>query len=58
MWNFLVLGIIPGTDIQINLGQWLLLAIATALIAYLLHDITKRFRPNPLPPTISSEPSN
>jgi hypothetical protein len=58
MWNFLVLGIIPGTDIQIDLGQWLLLTAATALVAYLFRDMAKKIRSNPLPPTISSESNN
>jgi len=56
MWSFLVLGIIPGTDIQINFKIWLL-ALATALLCFmLLRAIVHKLRNgNPFSHSISPE---
>lgn len=56
MWSFLVLGIIPGTDIQINFKMWLL-ALAAALLCFmLLRGAMRKLRSaNPFSHSISSE---
>jgi len=57
MWNFLVLGIIPGTDIQINFKLWLLVFTASVLAFVLLRSTLRKLRANTkqLPPTLSPE---
>lgn len=58
MWSFLVLGIIPGTDIQINFSVWLVIVDSLLLLAYLLRLAINKLRNTQLPPTISSEPGH
>jgi len=56
MWSFLVLGIIPGTDIQINFRAWLLaLAVAGLLFVVVRAAIRKLRQGGELAPSISSE---
>ena len=55
MYNFLVLGYIPGTDIQISFTMWCEVAAALFLIIYLHHSIKHHQFASVLPPTISSE---
>jgi hypothetical protein len=56
MWSFLVLGIIPGTDIQIDFGDWLRVLTATALLVALARSAMRKLHQNSnLPPTISPE---
>ena len=37
MYNFIVLGIIPGTNIQIGFYAWIILAITLFTLYYLFH---------------------
>lgn len=37
MYNFLVLGIIPGTNIQIGFYAWIVLMLALFIAAYFIH---------------------
>lgn len=55
MYNFLVLGYIPGTDIQISFTMWCEAAIALFLVTCLHHSIRQHQFAGILPPTISSE---
>jgi hypothetical protein len=43
MYSFLVLGLIPGTDIQINFWAWIVLMIALATAAYRLKSRLVRY---------------
>lgn len=57
MWSFLVLGIIPGTDIQIDFGDWLRVLAASALLVILARSAMHKLRQaSDLPPSISPEP--
>ena len=42
--NFIVLGIIPGTDIQINFLQWLLATVVLVAVWELRHIIRAHHR--------------
>ena len=57
MWNFLVLGLVPGTDIQINFELWLLMLALVALVFALKRNGLHKWRlgGNRLPPTIGTE---
>ena len=55
MYNFLVLGYIPGTDIQISFTMWCEAAAALFLVSYLHHSIKHHQFATVLPPTISAE---
>lgn len=57
MWDFLVLGLIPGTDIQISFGFWLLILTLSAVVFGLKRNGLRklRFGGNRLPPTIGTE---
>jgi hypothetical protein len=36
MYTFLVLGLIPGTNIQINFYAWIIMMVGLAIVAYRL----------------------
>ena len=56
MWNFLVLGIVPGTQIQINFKLWLLIFTASALLFVCLRALVHKLRQtHKFHPSISSE---
>ena len=56
MWSFLVLGIIPGTDIQINFKLWLLVLSGSALLFVCTRALLRKVRQHAqLPPSISTE---
>ena len=57
MWNFLVLGIIPGTHIQINFKLWLVVLAGSLLVFVLLRMLLRTVhRHTQLPlPSISME---
>lgn len=48
MYNFLVLGLIPGTNIQITLRSWIVsVTLALAYLAYRLLN-SRHLQPQPL----------
>lgn len=51
MWSFLVLGIIPGTNLQLNFWGWLEIAILIGLVGFIFKAIVKRHWPNLLRPS-------
>ena len=56
MYSFFVLGLIPGTNIQISFTMWVEATIALVLLAYLAHYHWKRSHDyQALPPTISAD---
>jgi hypothetical protein len=58
MQNFIVLGIIPGTNIQVNFGMWLCVIASAILIYVSLRRVARHVSSVPqLPPTISNENS-
>jgi hypothetical protein len=58
MWSFLVLGIIPGTNIQINFKLWLLALALSTLLLILVRAVMRDLRKNrSLPPSLSQENS-
>lgn len=54
MYNFFVLGLVPGTDIQITFAMWLESTLLLAGSVYLLYYHASRRRVV-LPPTLSPE---
>lgn len=57
MYSFFVLGLIPGTTIQITFGMWLGVTAIAFLLSTLMHSIWKRRHPliTFLPPTIAPD---
>lgn len=56
MYSFFVLGLIPGTNIQITFGMWLMATTALVLSAYVLRSVWRRRQLlDRLPPTIAAE---
>lgn|GEM_PF-6362657 len=47
MYSFFVLGIIPGTNIQISFGMWLAMAVTLLTAAALIRRGFKRTATNP-----------
>lgn len=47
MLNFIVLGVVPGTRIQITFG-WILLALSLVVVTTLVYIELNRIRPNRL----------
>jgi hypothetical protein len=43
MYTFLVLGLIPGTNIQINFYAWIIIMVGLAIIAYRLRPRVVRY---------------